>query len=69
MILLSRLRNNELARRARPTYTCAVNEIAGDADTKESFVRQDIPNGFRIVRDKQTVVDGKLSKHHGRQRE
>ena len=32
-------------------HACAVNEIAGDADAKKSFVRQDIPSGFRIALD------------------
>ena len=42
---------------------------AGDADTKESFVRQDIPSGFRsIVLDNQTVVDTKIDVDHGRER-
>jgi hypothetical protein len=40
---------------------CAVNEIAGDADAKESFVRQDIPSGFGIVPDNQAKWIPKLT--------
>jgi hypothetical protein len=39
-------------------------------DERCSFVRHDIPSGFRrIALDNQKVVDTKLSKDHGRQRE
>ena len=48
----------------------AVNEIAGDADTKESFVRQDIPCNFRSSAcDNQTIMDTKIDKDHRRKRE
>jgi hypothetical protein len=40
---------------------------AGDADTKELFVRQDIAGGFRIVPDNQTIMDAKIDVDHGRE--
>jgi len=60
---------NYVKRCKKHDNSCAVNEIAGDADAKESFVRQDIPGGFRIVLDNQTVVDTRIDIDHGRERD
>ncbi len=59
---------NHVERREKHDNACAVNEIAGDADSKESFVRQDMPSGFRgIVLDNQLLVDTKIDVDHGRE--
>ena len=45
-------------------------EIAGDADSKELFVCQNILSGFRsIVLDNQTVMDTKIDVDHGCERD
>jgi hypothetical protein len=66
-LLIARL-ENYVKRGEKHDNACAVNEIAGDADTKQSFVRQDIRSGFRgVVLHNQTVVDPKIDIDHGRE--
>jgi len=44
-----------------------VSYVAGHGDTKQSFVRHDIPSGFRrIARDDEALEDCVVSKDHDR---
>ena len=64
----SSLTHHAEKRREKHDDAGTVKEIADNADTKELFVRQNIPGGFRgIVRDDQTVVNAKIDADHDRE--
>ena len=47
-----------------------VDQIAGDVDTKQCFVRHDVPGGiYSVARDDEAEVDAIVRKDHDRHRE
>jgi len=58
---------NHVERGEKHDHACAVNEVAGDADPKKLFVRQDIPRGFGTVMDDQAGMDTKIDVDHHRE--
>ena len=47
-----------------------VDQIAGDVDTKQCFVRHDVPGGFcSVAWDDEANVDAIVRKNHDRHRE
>src|ERR1017187_3023774 len=61
---------NHVERCEKDDHARAVNQISGDADTKELFVRQDVPSSYRrIVLNNQRSVDAKIDEYHHDERD